>query len=496
MKPRFVLVIVLGIAVLVGVGLIYARGRHSNRDCRLPDGTVLHLERVEYASHDDIHRTFDPSMGWWADLKGQAGLRLGGAFGQKVADSVHGYLTSTGVDAPFHTNIGSLRIWMVERSGMSGALRDFEILSGEVVDDHGCVFRATSISGDYYGPSMGYPGHAYNSWLLTFEAFPRREGQFRLRVLEGKTKTWAEYGISNLAQVTHQIAWTTQPLPITRTDGGVEVILTAIDIKTNRPANGSLPGPAAFDSTNGPYAVVPRFEFRENGRPTAAWRAEGFELWDSSSNVTVTGYGFPGQSLFLCPQEPAWRLKAQCYGSEEAQTASNEVWAIRGVKVTAPGEISVNDTNHEFASTSVRWLAMTGPGAVDYSNGTPFAATNRPSVDSTNAVKYTYQPGRGRVVTRISSGCQITLRVRGGDTGQALTVRAVDGDGRSYYAEAWKTGRGGVVETNVVHYLDQRRWANLNVLIVRLPPDVKTVDVSFCIHNPKTEEFVVKPPRN
>jgi hypothetical protein len=77
-----------------------------------------------------------------------------------------------------------------------------------------------------------------------------------------------------------------------------------------------------------------------------------------------------------------------------------------------------------------------------------------------------------------------------------LTVRAVDGDGRSYYAEAWKTGRGGAVETNVVHYLDQRRWADLQVLIVRLPPDVKTVDLSFCIHNPKTEEFVVKPPRN
>jgi hypothetical protein len=33
-------------------------------------------------------------------------------------------------------------------------------------------------------------------------------------------------------------------------------------------------------------------------------------------------------------------------------------------------------------------------------------------------------------------------------------------------------------------------------LVVRLPPDVKTVDLHFCIHNPKTEEFVFKPPRN
>lgn len=229
MKKRFVLTILPGIAVLVGIGLFHVLGRHSDRDYRLTDGTVLHLERVEYGSHDDIHRTFDPSMGWWADLKGQVGWRVGGTFGQKVVDSVHGYLTSTGGDAPFHTNIGSLRIWMVERSGMSGALRDFEILSGEVVDDHGCVFRATSISGDYYGPPMGYPGNAYNSWLLTFEAFPRREGQFRLRVLEGKTKTWAEYGISNVAQVKHQEAWTTQPLPISPTNGGVEIILTAID---------------------------------------------------------------------------------------------------------------------------------------------------------------------------------------------------------------------------------------------------------------------------
>lgn len=486
MKPLLVLITLLGIAALVGVGLFYAFRRHSNGDYRLTDGTVLHLERVEYASHDEIHRTFDPSLGWWADLKLQVGWRMGGRFGQKLADSVHGYLTSTGYDAPFHTNIGSLRIWMVERSGMSGALRDFELLSGEVVDNHGCVFRATQISGDYYGPPSGY-GRAYNSWLLTFEAFPRREGQFRLRVLEGKTKTWAEYRIANLAQVTHQEAWTTQPLPITRTNGGVEVILSAIEIKTD---------PAALDSTNAPYVVAPRFEFRENGRPATAWRAEGIELWDSSSNVTVTGYGYPGQSLFLCPQEPAWRLKAQCYGSEEAQTASNEVWAIRGVKVTGPGEMALNDTNHEFAKASVRWLAMAGPGAVDYSNRTPCAATNAPSSAGTNALKVTSQPGRGRVVTLISSGCQIALRVRGGSPGQALTVRAVDGEGRSYYAEAWESGRGGVEETNAVHYLDQRLWADLMCLVVRLPVDVKTVDLYFCIHNPKTEEFVFKPPRN
>src|SRR6266581_2156546 len=184
MKPFFVLMILVGIATLVGVGLFYPFRWHSNSDYRLSDGTVLHLERVEYASHDDIHRTFDPSMGWWADLRRQVGLRVGGRFGHKLTDSVHGYLTSTGVEAPFHTNIGSLRIWMVERSGRAGALRDFELRSGEVVDDHGCVFRATRISGDYYGPSSGYPGRAYNSWLLTFEAFPRREGQFRLRVLE------------------------------------------------------------------------------------------------------------------------------------------------------------------------------------------------------------------------------------------------------------------------------------------------------------------------
>jgi len=144
----------------------------------------------------------------------------------------------------------------------------------------------------------------------------------------------------------------------------------------------------------------------------------------------------------------------------------------------------------------VSWLAMAGPGAVDYSNGTPCAATNGPPVDGTNAVKYAHQPGRGRVDTRISSGCQIALRVRGGNAGQALTVRAVDEDGRSYYAEAWKTGRGGAVETNAVHYLDQRHWADLRLLVLRLPPDVKTVDLSFCIHNPKTAEFVVKPPRN
>ena len=496
MKPRFVLMILAGIPALVGVGLFYAFRWHSDSDYRLSDGSVLHLERVEYASHDDIHRTFDPSMGWWADLKRQVGWRVGGTLGHKLADSVHGYLTSTGVDAPFHTNIGSLRIWMVERSGMSGALRDFELRSGEVVDDHGCVFRATRISGDYYGPSSGYPGRAYNSWLLTFEAFPRRESQFRLRVLEGKTKTWAEYRIANLTQVTQQEAWTTQPLPITRTNGGVEVILTAIEIKTDRPANGRRPGPAAQDSTNAPYAVAPRFEFREDGQPTTAWRAEGIELWDSSSNVTVTGYGYPGQTLLLCPQEPAWRLKAQCYGSEEAHAASNEVWAIRGVEVTGPGKLAVNNTNHEFAAASVRWLAIAGPGAVDYSNRTPCAATSAPLADSTNAVKYTYQPGRGRVVMLISSGCQIALRVGGGSPGQALTVRAVDGEGRSYYAEAWKSGRGGVVETNAVHYLDQRLWADLMCLVVRLPPDVKTVDLFFCIHNPKTEEFVFKPPRN
>ncbi len=475
------------IAATAVAGIVLAVVRHSaSHNYRLPGGRVLHLERVELARHDDIHRNFDPSLGWWGEAKLALGRNLRTSWGRKLADSVYGYLTSKGDFEPWHTNTDSLRVWLVERNGLAGSLRGFEIDGGEVVDEHGCVYPATRISADFYGPIAAYTPHGYNSWVLTFEAFPRREKTFKLRAREASSGAWAEYMIANPVVVTNRGQWVAEPLPITRTKQGVEIILSGVDIRTNHSA-----GP---DGSRALLEVAPRLEFREHGQPTTAWQADGFELWDGAGNVCVSGFGYSRQALFLCPQEPAWRLVAQCFGSEEAPAASNEVWVLRGVPVAAPGVLAVVQTNHDFRSALLTWTAMAGPGAVEYAGRTLMGASNAPSAGGSNAVTYAYVPGKGRIVSLISSGCQLVLRVRGGSPDQALTARAVDDKGQSYYAEAWETGRTGVAQANVVKYLDQRLWADMQCVVLRLPPEVKTVDLHFCIHTARTVEFVIRPP--
>src|SRR5581483_3372655 len=143
-----------------------------------------------------------------------------------------------------------------------------------------------------------------------------------------------------------------------------------------------------------------------------------------------------------------------------------------GVPVAAPGVLAVVQTNHDFRSALLTWTAMAGPGAVEYAGRTLMGASNAPSAGGSNAVTYAYVPGKGRIVSLISSGCQLVLRVRGGSPDQALAVRAVEDKGQSYYAEAWETGRTGVAQANVVKYLDQRLWADMQCVVLRLPPEV------------------------
>jgi hypothetical protein len=92
----------------------------------------------------------------------------------------------------------------------------------------------------------------------------------------------------------------------------------------------------------------------------------------------------------------------------------------------------------------------------------------------------------------------IAMSISGLTNEERLTICATDEQGRHFYGRSWswRAGESHSTEPGIIHYLDAKIIYNGGPLSFQLdlPKDVKTVDLTFCIHYPIVTEFVFKPP--
>jgi hypothetical protein len=286
--------------------------------------------------------------------------------------------------------------------------------------------------------------------------------------------------------------WQVEKFPITNTNGNVAFTLKGIKIKHRQ---------ADMDWGGLPEKIEPEYEVTEEGKPSQNWQVLDMSLFDSSGNFASET---SEDERFLCPHEDAWKLRVKVFGSEQTRYASNTTWTLRGLKIPAAGSVTPMSESHELEGITERTIVFAGPGEYVISNGVPVKAAMLTEKLRESSVKTTYNNNSGgfrRTVMKTFNVKAKTafLMAEIGDIteDQRLTVRATDEQGRDYYAHdwnLWSDKQQADSKTSNVHYMSCRYNQPEAFLSFDLPPDVKTVDLTFCIHTCAVSEFIFKPP--
>lgn len=201
---------------------------------------------------------------------------------------------------------------------------------------------------------------------VQFDAFPRRQGKFILRVQEnsnnGQEISDQKFFIRNPAGGSFP-AWTPDSLPATKDDDDVSVTLTKLV------AGAALPNMRNNDDPDDAMnkGVQATFHVERNGKPATNWEPVSVQTSDATSN-RVSGWVMNNQwngnddtvayQYGLWPDEPAWKIRLEF--SQQSNFADDELWSVPNLPLE-PGRRQDfwnynrrrNDTNSAFAEADL-----------------------------------------------------------------------------------------------------------------------------------------------
>ena len=185
------------------------------------------------------------------------------------------------------------------------------------------------------------------------------------------------------------------------------------------------------DHIEPPPSIAPQFTIRENGRATKDWEAVQTELFDSTGNQPSR---WPFKAPFLCPFEPAWKLRVQFCGSESAHLASNDCWSSSTFILPGPGSFRAVAATQQLQNVTIRLVGLAGPGHTTYSNGVPVAAQTLRPLEKQDYAQTSSGSGSGGVMSWVNEMQapipHIALAVSGLGETQRISVLATDDQGR------------------------------------------------------------------
>src|SRR5919108_5136666 len=187
MKGKFFAMVALLLGGASGWFLFF---RPEKPSVTLGDGTILTLEKVNYGQKQNF--VLNP---WRYRL--QKVIDHLPAWLSRKLPRVYGWPASWGGGQLPLPNDDALYVWLTRRDPHSGHNVDTDVHWAEIVDEHGCPFIAAHIGGMTYHRGQGVKG--YEVGCVAFQAFPRRQKQFRLRLYDRLKKLLGELTVSNPA---------------------------------------------------------------------------------------------------------------------------------------------------------------------------------------------------------------------------------------------------------------------------------------------------------
>jgi hypothetical protein len=504
---RVVLIVCLLLAVVCVLFVALSPGHR--REKSFPDGSIVRIEKVGFTTNeeeidigDQMEKFKKTVFEFWQSkvLKkppvGPAGM------------------SSWYMNANIRSNEPALYVYVSRRVPGKG-YRGVNVQGGQLIDEHGCVYTATQSGGSDDGrlsgtTSSGMGGTQYSVGWFRFEAFPRREKSFRFRIYENAQLTglhppenipFIELTIANPTEPKKISEWPAEPLPLTSSQDKVSFILTNVAVKSGRVDFTGLS--EAFIGS--PSGLETGFQVTEDGESSTNWSALYCEMYDASGNYVSSSPSPYFPLATLCFREPAWKLRVKFFGSEKSRGASNAVWTIANLRVPDAGEYTPVNQSNVLQGVPIRFGCFGGPGEFNYSNG--IVLFSKPpdkykKYDRANPIawpkNWTGSKGALKPTFRLEAR-EPNLAIDIGDLSadQRLTVRAVDNQGREFYGHKlndWSYSPKSGHSVHPVPYMEPWYEQEGSFVIVDLPSDARTVDITFCIHTCRTGEFVFKPP--
>jgi hypothetical protein len=319
----------------------------------------------------------------------------------------------------------------------------------DVLDTAGNVFASSP-------GSSSWGGNAILGFKL--ESFPRREKTFRLRIPDQSGAHVAEFVINNPFPSTNYPTWTPEALPITKTNGDVQVTLSGLKVVTNWWGK----------YCNADYKVESSDSSWTTRESTYQW------FTDATGN----------KGPYLSPKESALKFHMQFYRPNGAEFPTNLIWTLPQLSV--PNAVCLTNLHASNTVDGIPiWVPIfCGGGVLAVSNGVYYSVRGPVSQAVTVGTSWS-SDGSNTVET---FGCVHPFAVvETGNLPQStvITVRFRNSEGHLLSSQN-KTGSFGVPVNPEGR--TQRQCLEL------MDTNVDTVSLEIVVNRPKEFEFIVKPP--
>jgi hypothetical protein len=229
----------------------------------------------------------------------------------------------------FTTPNDTLVIWVRETSDTSA--NQYHNFQYYVYDKAGTACVQT------YGRNYSGGRQGNGVVAVQFDAFPRRQGKFYVRVQEqsngGQEMADQKFVIANPARGSFT-KWTAETLPSTKDDDDVSVTLTKLAVGADMPYQRNQDNPD--DPANKGVQAV--FHVQRNGKSVTNWQPVSVDTSDATGNHVSGGIGgnqwqdnndTVTYQYGLWPDEPAWKIKFEF--SQQSDFADNESWTVQNI---------------------------------------------------------------------------------------------------------------------------------------------------------------------
>jgi hypothetical protein len=258
---------------------------HRPVRCRLSDGTIFTVCKL----------TLGTKHSW--NPRGPLLIKLQ----RWVPERFDWLLGPPNLGPGFGTGSDSLALWTTVSDPIKGQSQSARQIGRlELVDGHGCVFRANG-----WGTCSSRGTNPLVASCFFFSAFPRRSREFTLRLYDSSGRLDGELKLQNPSPRSPS-EWRAEPLPAIRTCGDLQIILEGIEVTSEEMPTIGQTRPSSFS---------PRFKLIQNGEPARGWALDNSGFWDATGNWGTA----------LCAREPVWKVIATLRPTPEPSFPSNRI---------------------------------------------------------------------------------------------------------------------------------------------------------------------------
>ena len=424
-------VLLIGMAYAVTIALV--RQDVVGLEEKLGNGNILTLERATYGTNHVIRR-LGFSMPFPLPTISRAGTT---------------------------TENNGLGIFLSLNDAVTGKFLTFDFPYWEAVDEKGFRFAnssrgSTTMENDF---EVSY---------ATFEAFPRRQEEFTLRLFDSKGDPAAEFSVPVPREARGPFpTWIPEPFPITHNDRGLSVTLL------------ELTSSAIQASVNGVelQQYKAQLQFRQNNEETEFWQVRSIAISDATGNrIEDSGNFWKG----LSPYEPAWKLEMEIIPMSEAEDPMGSSMTISEVAIPKPGSAEPLTGSSVLDGVTVNLKYITGVGRHVYVNGIITSSESVSVFKTDSSIQNDFQisnTSRTETLTVTAGVPRLAVEVIGLNSDQILNLRAIDEKGEKF----WSEGRS--------------ISGDLYFLGLDAPPSTtNALELILSVHPARHVEFMVRPP--